>query len=131
MAVNIKKSVIAGIIAGIAVSLVVVLCAKLNGNDNELIQSGVNFFAGVPAFIAMAYNLPSPQTIIVYFAYWALVGAIFGLLAGVEQPWRYIPIFILLVALIIMHRTLQVRLGREITDIAGAVLKAIFSWSVK
>ena len=131
MNANIKKYIIIGIIIGLAVAVVVILCAKLNRNDNEVFQSGVNFFAGVPTFIAMAYNLSELVTIIVYFAYWALIGAIFGLLVGLQQPWRYIPIFILLVALIIMHRALQVRLERGITDIVGAVLKAIFRRLVK
>lgn len=131
MGANIKKYIITGIVIGLAVAAVVILCAKLNRNGNEVFQSGVNFFAGVPTFIAMAYNLSERAAIIIYFAYWALIGAIFGLLAGLEQPWRYIPIVILLVALIIMHRTLQVRLEREITDAVGEVLKAIFSWKIK
>src|SRR3989338_3279469 len=126
MNANIKKYITIGIIIGLAVAVVVILCAKLNRNDNEVLQSGVNFFAGVPTFIAMAYNLSELVTIIVYFAYWALIGAIFGLLVGLQQPLRYIPIVILLVALIIMHRALQVRLERGITDIVGAVLEAIF-----
>lgn len=126
MGANIKKSIIIGIIIGLSVAVVVILCAKLNRNDNEVFQSGVNFLAGVPTFMAMVYNLSELAAIMVYFVYWALIGAIFGLLAGLRQPRRYIPIFILLVALIIMHRTLQVRLEREITDIVGAVLKAFF-----
>ena len=124
-----KKSVLIGAVIGIGTGIAIALLGILNQGANEPLQSTVNFFGSVPTYFIMAYNLSTPTGIIVFFAYWAIIGAIFGLLVELPIKTRYILIAIFIIFFIVAHRLAQVAMGREmqaIMDSLGRILKHAF-----
>ena|SRR3989338_7749871 len=129
---NTKKSVLIGSVIGIIIAVLPVALAKLNAAwDNETLQSIINFIASVPTLILGAkLNLPQVLQNILFFGYWALTGAAIAWLMARKKPAFKIAAVICLIALIFIHRTVQVNLERELEDALRA-LGEIFAGKVK
>ena len=113
-----KKSVMIGAIAGLLIAIITVFFATLNkGWDNEALRSVINFIASVPTLILDAkLNLPQILQNILFFGYWALVGAAIALLMTRKNPAFKMLAVMCLIALIFIHRAVQINLEREFDE---------------
>src|SRR3989338_7530544 len=118
-----KKSVLIGGVIGIIIAVLVAALAGLNSVwDNKMLQSGINFAASVPTLVLDAkLNLPQTLQNVLFFGYWALVGAAAALLMTREKPVFRISAVICLIALIFIHRAVQINLERELEDALRAL----------
>ena len=118
-----KKSIMIGAIAGLLITIITVLLATFNkGWDNEALRSVINFIASVPTLILDAkLNLPQILQNILFFGYWALVGAAIALLMTRKNPAFKISAVICLIALIFIHRAVQINLEQELEDALRAL----------
>ena len=125
-----KRTVLIGAVTGIGVGIVIALLGIVNQGANVLLQSTINFFGSVPTYFIMAYNMTAPASIIVFFAYWAVIGTIFGLIAKLPVKTRYILMAIFLLCFMVAHRLTQAAVGREMQAIMNSlsqVLKHAFT----
>ena len=121
-----------GAIAGLLTAIITALFATLNkGWDNEWLRSVINFIASVPTLILDAkLNLPQILQNILFFGYWALAGAATALLITRKKPAFKISAVICLIALIFIHRAVQINLERELEGALRALVE-IFGGEVK
>lgn len=120
---HIRKSVVSGGVAGIIIALITVIFARLNAVwGNGMARGIINFVAAVPTFISAAkLKLPQAFQNIFFFVYWALAGAIIGwFLCGKRAAFKAAAI-IFVVAVIILHRIVQINLQQEL----GGALQAL------
>ena len=127
-----KRVILTGSVIGIITAMLTVVLAKLNTVwGSEILQSGINFIASVPTLILDAkLNLPQTMQNILFFGYWALVGAATALLVTRKKSVFKISAVICLIALIFIHRAVQVNLERELGD-ALRTLVEIFGGNLK
>ena len=118
-----KKSIMIGAIAGLLIVIITALFATLNkGWDNEWLRSVINFIASVPTLILDAkLNLPQILQNILFFGYWMAVGAVIALLMTRKNPVFKISAVICLIALIFIHRAVQINLEQELEDALRAL----------
>jgi len=127
-----KREVLIGGVIGIIIAVLAIALAELNSVwDNKMLQSGINFAASVPTLILDAkLNLPQMLQNILFFGYWMAVGAVIALLMTSKNPAFKISAVICLIALIFIHRAVQINLERELEDALRA-LGEIFAGKVK
>ena len=127
-----KRGVLIGGAIGVIIAVLVVALAGLNSVwDNKMLQSGINFVASVPTLVLDAkLNLPQTPQNVLFFGYWALVGAATALLMTRKKPVFRISAVICLIALIFIHRAVQINLERELEGALRA-LAEIFGGKLK
>ena len=127
-----KKSIMIGAIAGLLIAIIEVLLATLNNAwDNEALRRVINFIASVPKLILdVKLNLPQILQNLLFFAYWTIVGAAIALLMTRKNPAFKMLAVMCLIALIFIHRAVQINLEREFEEALGA-LGEIFGGKTK
>lgn len=112
-----KKSIVMGAISGVLIATITVLCAMLN-KDNEILRGTINFIASVPTFLLSSWlDLPQILQNILFFAYWAIIGGLLGLLLSRKKSFiKTICVIIAVVFLVIVHRVVQVTLETQLRD---------------
>lgn len=112
-----KKSIMIGVISGVFIATITVLCAMLN-KDNEILRGTINFIASVPTFLLSSWlDLPQIFQNILFFAYWAIIGGLLGLLLSRKKSFiKTICVIIAVVFLVIAHRVVQVPLETQLRD---------------
>ena len=113
-----KKSIMIGAIAGLLIAIIEVLLATLNNAwDNEALRRVINFIASVPTLILdVKLNLPQILQNLLFFAYWTIVGAAIALLMTRKNPAFKMLAVMCLIALIFIHRAVQINLEREFDE---------------
>ena len=113
-----KKSIMIGAIAGLLIAIIEVLLATLNNAwDNEALRRVINFIASVPTLILdVKLNLPQILQNLLFFAYWTIVGAAIALLMTRKNPAFKMLAVMCLIALILIHRAVQINLEREFDE---------------
>ena len=113
-----KKSIMIGAIAGLLIVIITVPLATLNkAGDNEALRRVINFIASVPTLILdVKLNLPQILQNLLFFAYWTLVGAAIALLMTRKNPAFKMLAVMCLIALIFIHRAVQINLEREFDE---------------
>ena len=125
-----KKSMGIGAVIGLGAGIALALVGVSNPGASRSLQSIVDFFGSVPTYFVMTYNLSPPTGIIVFFTYWAVIGAIVGLLAGFPAKIRYILMAVFLICFVTGHGLIQAAMEREmqaIMDSLGQILKQVFA----
>ncbi len=127
-----KKSIMIGAIAGLLIVIITVPLATLNKAwDNEALRRVINFIASVPTLILdVKLNLPQILQNLLFFAYWTIVGAAIALLMTRKNPAFKMLAVMCLIALIFIHRAVQINLEREFEEALGA-LGEIFGGKTK
>ena len=127
-----KKSIMIGAIAGLLIVIITVPFATLNNAwDNEALRRVINFIASVPTLILdVKLNLPQILQNLLFFAYWTIVGAAIALLMTRKNPAFKMLAVMCLIALIFIHRAVQINLEREFEEALGA-LGEIFGGKTK
>ena len=113
-----KKSIMIGAIAGLLIVIITVPLATLNKAwDNEALRRVINLIVSVPTLILdVKLNLPQILQNLLFFAYWTIVGAAIALLMTRKNPAFKISAVICLIALIFIHRAVQINLEREFDE---------------
>lgn len=129
---NVKKSAIIGAVIGAMVALIAVALAGLNDTwNNEIVRAIINFLAGVPMFILdVKLKLPQIFQNIFFFLYWALVGVIIGWFLSEKKASFKALAIILVIALVFMHRIVQINLEQELEEALRA-LAEMFGGKIK
>ena len=127
-----KKSIMIGAIAGLLIVIITVPLATLNKAwDNEALRRVINLIVSVPTLILdVKLNLPQILQNLLFFAYWTLVGAAIALLMTRKNPAFKMLAVMCLIALIFIHRAVQINLEREFEEALGA-LGEIFGGKTK
>lgn len=129
---NIKKSVAIGGVIGAIVALIAIVLARLNeGWNNDIMRGIINFFAGVSMLILdVKLKLPQAFQNILFFVYWALVGGAIGWFLSSKKSGFKMLAIIFVVAVIIVHRIVQINLEQEL-EAALRALGEIFGGKIK
>ena len=127
-----KKSIMIGAIAGLLIVIITVPLATLNKAwDNEALRRVINLIVSVPTLILdVKLNLPQILQNLLFFAYWTIVGAAIALLMTRKNPAFKMLAVMCLIALIFIHRAVQINLEREFEEALGA-LGEIFGGKTK
>ncbi|MBI1976371.1 MAG: hypothetical protein HYS56_02550 [Candidatus Omnitrophica bacterium] len=119
-----------GAVTGMVIAGGVLLLGYLNITWNsEVLRSCVHFLSGVPLFLFFGQlNLPEVFQAewvqkILFLIYWALVGGILGWLLGSRRLPLQATAAVIILALVISHRMVQVRVERELGEISEALGK--------
>ncbi|HAJ57211.1 MAG TPA: hypothetical protein DCL35_05520 [Candidatus Omnitrophica bacterium] len=113
-----KKSIMIGAIAGLLIVIITVPLATLNKAwDNEALRRVINLIVSVPTLILdVKLNLPQILQNLLFFAYWTIVGAAIALLMTRKNPAFKMLAVMCLIALIFIHRAVQINLEREFDE---------------
>ena len=113
-----KKSIMIGAIARLLIVIITVPLATLNKAwDNEALRRVINLIVSVPTLILdVKLNLPQILQNLLFFAYWTIVGAAIALLMTRKNPAFKMLAVMCLIALIFIHRAVQINLEREFDE---------------
>jgi hypothetical protein len=111
-----------GALVDLALGTAVTAAALVNRGQSEPIQTVTNVVGSLPLFASLILHLPLAA--VVFFTYWAGVGAIFGWLAGARRQLRHEGIALVAVVLLALHGSAEQRLAAGIEVAVQAVVGA-------
>jgi FtsH-binding integral membrane protein len=113
-----RKGAFRGFIGGVALALTTLALSTLHRRlDNGPLQGIVNFFVSVPMLLSSALSAPLQRAL--FFAYWGLVGLMFGSLSTRKDTRLRVVTVLLAAGFIAAHCAAQVTLEKEF----GAMLE--------
>jgi hypothetical protein len=115
-----KKVLAIGAAAGLVLAAADVGLIWLNRGGNPALEEITNFLGALPVFLFWASSIPEVASIMLFFIYWAVVGATLAALALRGRMVFTVAALLLIVLLGISHRAAQLVLNKEMEEAARA-----------
>ncbi|HTM10317.1 MAG TPA: hypothetical protein VL754_18170 [Verrucomicrobiae bacterium] len=115
-----KKAITIGAAAGLVLAAADVGLIWLNRGSNPALEEITNFLGALPVFLFWASSIPEVASIMLFFIYWAVVGATLAALALRGRMVFTVAALLLIVLLGISHRAAQLVLNKEMEEAARA-----------
>ena len=115
-----RKAIAIGAAVGLLLAAADVGLIWLNRGSNPALEEITNFLGALPVLLFWSSSIPEIASIVLFFIYWAVVGAILALLALRGRMAFTVAALLLIVVLGISHRAAQLVLNREMEEAARA-----------
>ncbi len=128
MLFNSKNTTKFGIISGLGLATIILGLALVNSliGDFRFLQIIINFFVSTPIFLLKIQSTNNPIIHgILFFVYWGLVGGIIGRLLCLKTSFAKVAIALIIVAIVISHSLIQIKIERGIDAAMDVIGKLI------